>query len=116
MSLFRTTVARVRDADPDVWRTAMWGLPVVGQFVLAAVFGLGWWLPNYNHVYYNYRLLITVTTGITALASFLVSAVLLSRPSSRAFGMGLAVGGAGLTILIAGLTWGLIILPHLGFP
>ncbi|MGV0626963.1 hypothetical protein [Mycolicibacter minnesotensis] len=110
--MFRTTVARVRDAGPGVWRTATWWLLVVFQVVFAAGIGIGWLIARVPMR--SYPIFVAETTVSTALASFLISAALLRRSSSRALAMGLAVGGAGLIALIGGLTWGLIFLPLSG--
>ncbi|MGB5796497.1 MAG: hypothetical protein WBH51_11990 [Mycolicibacter algericus] len=54
---------------------------------------------------------MAVAAVLTAVASLLIGAALLGTDSPRRRGMGLAVGGCGLVVLISGLVYALIFLP-----
>jgi hypothetical protein len=107
-----TMLSRIRLQDNDVWRIATRSSPVVVQPVLAVWFGIGWLLgqsPVVDHV--GVRILVAVAAVRTAAASLLIGAALLGTDSPRRRGMGLAIGGCGLVVVISGLAYALIFLP-----
>ncbi|MDD7811617.1 hypothetical protein PP713_03445 [Mycobacterium sp. CSUR Q5927] len=107
-----TTLTRIRSQDTDVWRVATRLAPVVVQFVIAGVFGVGWLLgllPVDGH--YWYRILVATATFLTTVACLLVGAALLRSDSPRRRVIGLALGGSGIAALVGGLVYALIFLP-----
>lgn len=107
-----TIITRIRDQDSGVWRTATRSAPVVVQFVGAALFGIGWLLGRLPIDSHNgYRVLVAGAAALTTVASLLVGAALLRADAPRRRGIGLAVGGSGLAVLIIGLIYALIFLP-----
>lgn len=106
------TRARIREFDTDVWRTATRAAPVVVQVVIAAVFGVGWLLGRLPVDSDNwFRILVATATVVTTVAAQLTAAALLRTESPRRRGLGLAIGGSGLAVLLGGLTYALVFLP-----
>lgn len=107
--MLTTSLARIRAQDDDVWRIATRSAPVVVQFVFATAFGIGWLLGRLPID--GYRILVAAATVSTTLTALLIGAGLLRADSPRRRGIGLAVGGSGLAVLVGGLTYALILLP-----
>lgn len=109
--MFNQLRARICVQDNGVWRTATRSAPIVVQVVFATAFGVGWLLGHFpidSHA--GYRIMFAATFTITAFASLLIGAWLLRSQSPRRRGLGLAVGGSGLTLLAGGVPWALIFL------
>lgn len=107
-----TVFSRIRVQDSDVWQIATRSSPVVVQPVLAVWFGIGWLLgqtPVVDHI--GVPILIAVAALLTTVTSLLIGATLLGTDSPRRRGMGLAIGGCGLAVLINGLVYALIFVP-----
>ena len=109
--MLTTLAARIREQDGDVWRIATRSAPVAVQPVLAAAIGIGWLVGRLplDNVY----LMAAATSILAAVVSLVIGAVLLRGESPRRRGIGLAVGGSGLAVLVGGLVFGLIFLPLL---
>ncbi|MEO6793914.1 MAG: hypothetical protein ABI253_08625 [Mycobacterium sp.] len=108
-------LARIRDGDPDFWRTATRSAPLVVQVVLAAVIGIGWLLLSGCALSYGtaFHYLATAALIVPTAAALVIGAVMLRAESPRRHGVGLAVGGSAVVIFISGLAYALIFLPWL---
>lgn len=108
-------LARIRDGDPDFWRTATRSAPLVVQVVLAPVIGLGWLWFNGGPLSYGTALsyLATAALIVPTAAALVIGAALLRAESPRRRGVGLAVCGSGVVMFISGLAYALIFLPWL---
>lgn len=106
-------LARIRDGDPDVWRSATRAAPVVVQFVIATALGFAWLLSSAINGPSAYRIVATAAIIVPTAAALVIGAVLLRAESPRRHGVGLAVCGSAVVIFISGLAYALIFLPWL---
>lgn len=106
-------LARVREGDPDFWRTATRSAPLVVQAVLATVIGIGWLSLSGSPLSYGtaFRYLATAAFIVSIAAALVISTVLLRADSPRRRGVGLAVFGSAVVTFISGLAYALIFLP-----
>lgn len=106
-------LARIRDGDPDFWRTATRSAPLVVQVVLAGIIGVGWLWTNGGPLSYGtaFLYLVTATYIVSTAAALVVGTMLLRAESPRRRGVGLAVCGSAVVVFISGLAYALIFLP-----
>lgn len=105
----------MRDIDTDTWRVATWATPVAFQVVVAGLAAVMWPLGQLPPLGPGAD---SQTVGLCGLAIttplwMLAGAVLLSGRSPRWRGIGLAIAGSGVVMMLFGLTYLLVVLPLL---
>ncbi|MEB3032574.1 hypothetical protein [[Mycobacterium] nativiensis] len=106
-------LARIRDGDPAFWKSATRSAPIVAQVVLAAIIGVGWLGLNgcsfcFGTVFWY---LVAAAIIVPAAAGLAVGPMLLRAESPRRRGVGLAVAGLAVLMVVSGLFYALIFLP-----
>lgn len=100
-----TLISRVNDLDARAWAAATWAVPFVTQVLLILAIGVSW-LFGKLFVDAHDALLFLAGAAVVLVISAATTAALLRSSSPRAKGLGLAVAGAYVVVLIGGLIYG----------
>lgn len=123
MCMCSAVLTRMRYLDVGTWRAATWLAPVAVQIVVAVLLALGWVVSTWAlpillcfPFITSWDAALLAGTAVTAVASLLTGAVLVSAKSLRRRGLGLAVGASGLAVLAGMLAYVGWVLPFVEPP
>lgn len=104
---------RLRDLDPQAWRTATLSAPFVVQIVLGVLLATMWALgkglftTESGHGERGWMLTAAVLTTLVSLA---LAAALLHSPKPRDHGLALSIAGSSAVVLVGGIAYAYLVL------